>query len=443
MNLFTVTFICSLLCCTINCQYPLVDNNFYPGYPGYGGGYGSGVSGGCSGFAGMFSYLMGGNRCCGGGCGSGSPIVYYPVPVPPPPNPPCPPTTTTAPVPSCSVTIDHGPFYPWMCDQTLTPATVSGCPTYRVTFQLLGGVPCTYLESNGVIRYSTLGGSCAVGPGYVYTPTLTATDSLTGAILATSQIQINTQSLSFCTTTTTTGAPACNVHIDAGPLPVWLCSPMLLSPVQISGCPASRVSVQLSGMPCTYLQSNGTILFDSQSGGCAVGPGYVYSGIITATDNWTGATLATSQFQIDTAEMGYCAGTTTTTAGPPACNVTYSLSQTWNSGIYFPTSCQQQLFSPTYINCYPPRISWSFGDIWCLQALPNGTIMFNADAWGCEIDGSRHLGTMIIIDEDTPPHPLGGPFGTTWYIQLYTAGLEYCKATTTTATSTTTTIGGG
>ncbi|XP_055348580.1 uncharacterized protein LOC129595561 [Paramacrobiotus metropolitanus] len=344
MNLLTVTFICSLMCCTINCQYPWGGDGSYPGYQGYGGGYPG--SGGCNGFAGMLSYLLGGNRCCGGGCGGGAPVVYYPVPLLPGPNPPCPPeTTTTAPLPTCSVTIDQGPFHLWICDQTFNPATVIGCPSSRVTFQLVAGIPslpfsCTSIDSFGVVRFNPVSGGCAVGPGIVYMGNLTARDSWTGATLATSSIQIDTSMLSCYGTTTATGATTTST---------------------------------------------------------------------AATTTAMGATT------------------------PPACSVSYTLSTSQNNGNYHPIYCQEQFLTPDYISCPFYRLSYQLSNLPCAEVRSDGALIVNVNNPGCDVNsGIPNYGVMTITDSFTG-YQLG-----VYYIQMYLENLGYCKPTTTTATTTTT-----
>ncbi|XP_055348577.1 uncharacterized protein LOC129595559 [Paramacrobiotus metropolitanus] len=320
MNFATVTFVCSLVCSSINCQDPWGGSGVFPGFPGYGAGFPS--SGGCNGFAGMLSNLLGGSRCCSGGCGGGSQIIYYPIPLPPGPNPPTPPvTSTTAPIPTCTVSTSSSPFSPWMCDQTFIPAMITGCPASRVTFQL-SGIPCAYLESSGAIRFSPLNGGCAVGPGFVYVGTLTATDIVTNVILSVGQIQINTASLSYCTATTTamttstattsTGTPpVCDVAYNLSTSPssssdffLTDCREQFTTP-RYMNCPFSRYTYTLLGLPCADLHSDGALAVNVNNSGCNVYP-YSYYGQMIITDNDSGRQLGYYYIAMHMSGLAYC-----------------------------------------------------------------------------------------------------------------------------------------
>ncbi|XP_055354450.1 uncharacterized protein LOC129600082 [Paramacrobiotus metropolitanus] len=322
MNLATVTFVCSLVCCSINCQDPWGGSGVFPGFPGNGAGFPS--SGGCNGFAGLLSTLLGGSRCCSGGCGGGSQVVYYPIPFPPGPDPPTPApvTTTTAPVPSCTVSISPGPFSPWMCDQTINPAMITGCPASRVTFQV-SGIPCAYTESGGAIRFSPLSGGCAVGSGFVYVGTLTATDIVTNVILSVGQIQINTASLSYCTATTaamttSTAAtsteipPDCKVSYNLSTSPTSGASDFFLTDCQqqfttptYMNCPFSRYTYTLVNFPCADLHSDGALVVDVNNPGCIVYP-YSYYGSMTIKDSDSGEQLGVYYIAMHMFGLAYC-----------------------------------------------------------------------------------------------------------------------------------------
>ncbi|XP_055355158.1 uncharacterized protein LOC129600643 [Paramacrobiotus metropolitanus] len=459
-RIILVTFIIGLVYVVAECQYPPPgsgpDNS--PGPPGPGPGdvwsmwawmaslfgkkgcntCGCG-SGGCSG-GGTIININQNNNNPSPGDHSGSTTVDHSgitsVPT----------TLPSSPSPPCQASINSGPFFPGTCQENFFSAVmlIGSCLPYQVSFELTG-LPCGRVQSNGEIVFDASLG-CAVGVGVSYYGNLRAWDSFSQMTLGADMVVVDTSSIQYCITTTPTSTPSTDTpttgslvcifsYPNSGYFSPYQCTANIFTPLSLSmGCTCcSRVTFQLTGLPCASVQNDGTVTFDPLSQGCSVGQGTVYYGTVTAVDIFTGMQYSSVQITVDTTNLQNCFTTSsTTTTGLPC-----TMSVTPASLSFAPTSCSEVILMARTSGCTDSdfyRINWK------TPGLPSNCFAFSTSSglpwilvftpiqpynqFYCDVgQGVSYSGNITAYDVYNPGVNLA-----TWSITVDTSGMEHCVA---------------
>ncbi|XP_055355166.1 uncharacterized protein LOC129600652 [Paramacrobiotus metropolitanus] len=167
---------------------------------------------------------------------------------------------------------------------------------------------------DGTVVFDPSSQRCSVGPGIIYSGTVTAIDMYTGIPYHTAQITMDTENLGHCVSSTpfSPGTP-CNVTYPDhnGPFAPMFCDETFFTPNYVAvECAALY---ELTGLPCAQAHPDGSISVNVNGDGCVVGSGITYNGTLTVGAPWI-FTTGTWDVQMDTTNLQHCPITTSTTA---------------------------------------------------------------------------------------------------------------------------------